>query len=44
MKERMVGEGLDPAGGPPEQFRDVLRRDVPKWIKVVKEANIKTVQ
>ena len=44
MRERMVGEGLDPAGGPPEQFRDVLRRDVPKWIKVVKDANVKTVQ
>jgi tripartite-type tricarboxylate transporter receptor subunit TctC len=44
MQERMAGEGLDPAGGPPEQFRDVLRRDVPKWIKVVKEANIKAIQ
>jgi len=44
MKERMAGEGLEPAGGPPEQFRDVLRRDVPKWIKVVKEANVKTIQ
>ena len=44
MRERMAGEGLDPAGGPPEQFRDVLRRDVPKWIKVVKDANVKTVQ
>jgi len=44
MKERMAGEGLDPAGGPPEQLRDVLRRDVPKWIKVVKEANVKAIQ
>jgi len=40
MRERMAGEGLEPAGGPPEQFRDVLRRDVPKWIRVVKEANV----
>ena len=44
MKERMAGEGLDPAGGPPEQLRDVLRRDVPKWIKVVKEANVRAIQ
>jgi len=44
MQERMAGEGLDPAGGPPEQFRNVLRRDVPKWIKVVKEANVKAIQ
>ena len=42
--ERLAGEGLDPAGGPPEQFRDVLRRDIPKWIKVVKAANIATIQ
>ena len=44
MQERMAGEGIDPAGGPPEQFRDVLKRDVPKWQKVVKDANIKAIQ
>ncbi len=44
MQERMAGEGLDPAGGPPEQFRDVLRRDIPKWIKVVKAANVQAIQ
>jgi len=43
-QERMAGEGLDAAGGPPEQLRDVLRRDVPKWAKVVKEANVKAIQ
>ena len=44
LKERMAAEGLDPAGGAPSQLGDMLRREVPKWIKVVKEANIKTVQ
>ena len=44
MKERMAGEGLEPAGGPPSQFGDVLKRDVPKWPKVVKDANIKSIQ
>jgi tripartite-type tricarboxylate transporter receptor subunit TctC len=44
MQERMAGEGLDPAGGPPQQFRDVLNRDVPKWRKVVKEAHIQSIQ
>jgi tripartite-type tricarboxylate transporter receptor subunit TctC len=44
MKARMAGEGLDPAAGPPAQLRDVLRRDVPKWAKVVKEAHIKAIQ
>lgn len=40
MKDRMAGEGLEPAGGPPERFRDVLQRDVAKWTKVVKTAGV----
>ena len=44
MKDRMAEEGLDPVGGPPSQFGEVLKRDVPKWTKVVKDANIKTIQ
>ena len=44
MKERMAAEGLEPAGGPPSQFGDILKRDVPKWTKVVKDANIKSIQ
>jgi tripartite-type tricarboxylate transporter receptor subunit TctC len=41
MKSRLEGEGLDPAGGPPEQFLDRIARDVEKWRRVVKEAKIK---
>jgi len=33
-------QGLEPAGGPPEEFANRLREDVPKWKKVVKEARI----
>ncbi|MDB5808870.1 MAG: hypothetical protein JWN94_992 [Betaproteobacteria bacterium] len=44
MKERMAGEGLEPVGGPPSVFGDVLKRDVPKWKKVVQDAKVKTVQ
>ena len=44
MQERMAGEGLEPAGGPPQRFQEVLKRDVPKWQKVVKEANVKSIQ
>ena len=40
MKERMAGEGVKPVGGPPERFREALRRDVPKWQKVVKDGKI----
>jgi len=40
----MEGEGLEPAGGPPEQLRDMLNREIPKWQRVVKEANVKSIQ
>ena len=32
------------AGGPPEQLRDMLNREIPKWQRVVKEANVKSIQ
>lgn len=38
----LVGEGMEPAGGPPEEFRDRIRSDVDKWKRVVKEAHIPT--
>ena len=41
VKERMAGDGLEPVGGSPERFREVLRRDIAKWQKVVKIAGIK---
>ena len=43
MQDRMASEGLEPAGGTPEQFRAVIKRDVEKWKRVVKQAKI-TVQ
>ena len=33
-------EGLEAAGGPPEEFRDRIRNDLEKWRRVVKEGNI----
>jgi tripartite-type tricarboxylate transporter receptor subunit TctC len=40
MKKWLEREGLEPAGGPPEEFLDRIRSDVAKWKKVVKEAKI----
>ncbi|MDP3715650.1 MAG: tripartite tricarboxylate transporter substrate binding protein, partial [Burkholderiales bacterium] len=42
MQKRLAGDGVEPAGGPPEQFQKAIARDVEKWKKVVKAANIKT--
>jgi tripartite-type tricarboxylate transporter receptor subunit TctC len=41
MKVRSKAEGLDSAGGPPEEFGETIRRDVEKWRRVIKDAKIK---
>ena len=40
MKRQMQGEGLETAGGPPVELQNIIRRDVEKWRRVVKEAKI----
>jgi len=40
MKKWLEREGLELAGGPPEEFFDRIRSDTAKWKKVVKEAKI----
>ena len=40
MMKQMRSEGLEPAGGPPEQFFNVLKPTVERWRRVVKEAKI----
>lgn len=40
MKDRLAGDGIEPAGGPPGQFLDAIRHDVEKWKKVLKDAKI----
>ena len=39
--EQMSRQGLDAAGSSPEAFEAHLKREVPKWARVVKEAGIK---
>jgi tripartite-type tricarboxylate transporter receptor subunit TctC len=41
VKERLAGDGMEPVGGAPERYREVLRSDVAKWQKVVRTAGIK---
>ncbi len=40
MSKQMRGEGLEPAGGPPEQFHNVLKPTIERWRRVVKDAKI----
>jgi len=41
VKERLVGNGMEPVGGTPERPRVVLERDAAKWRRVVETAGIK---
>ena len=41
MRERLASEGGRPVGNTPEQFQEIIKADVAKWAKVVKEAGIK---
>jgi tripartite-type tricarboxylate transporter receptor subunit TctC len=41
VREKLLNDGVEPAGGTPERFREVLDRDIAKWQKVVKTAGIK---
>jgi len=40
IRKFLLTQGLEPAGGPPEEFRDRIKSDVAKWKRVVKEAHI----
>jgi len=37
----LASDGVTPAGGSPDQFREVIRNDIARWSDVVKKANIK---
>jgi tripartite-type tricarboxylate transporter receptor subunit TctC len=41
MREKILAEGFTPAHSSPEEFRQRLAIEVPRWIKVAKTANIK---
>ena len=41
VRERFIGEGVEPIGGPPELFATFLRDEIDKYAKVVKAAGIK---
>lgn len=38
LRQKLGNEGADPAGGTPEQFAALIKDDIPRWGKVVKES------
>jgi tripartite-type tricarboxylate transporter receptor subunit TctC len=41
MQERLAQLGLDAAVNSPDEFAAVIKADIAKWAKVIKDANIK---
>ena len=40
-KEQLQADGVSPAGGTPEQFRETIAKEIVVWKKVAKDANVK---
>ena len=40
VREKLAGIGCEPYKTSPEFFEDMIKTDMPKWAKVVKEANV----
>ena len=40
-REKMQTAGVEPLSGAPEQFAAMIRAEIPRWRKVVTDANIK---
>ena len=41
VKEKLIGQGMDPFYSTPEQFAEILKKDVAAYAKIIKTANIK---
>jgi tripartite-type tricarboxylate transporter receptor subunit TctC len=41
LKQRMLSQGLEPVGNTPEQFAQLIKRELPKWAKVVQASGAK---
>ena len=41
VRSRIAALGAQPAGGPPRQLASLIRDEIPKWTRVIKEAGIR---
>jgi tripartite-type tricarboxylate transporter receptor subunit TctC len=44
IADKLKGDGAEPVGGTPEQFRQLIAAEVPRWRKIVQDAGIKSEQ
>ena len=41
LADKLKDDGAEPVGSTPEQFRQLIAAEVPRWKKVVQDAGIK---
>lgn len=41
VRDRLIGQGAEPLGGPPDEARKYLANEIAKWGKVIRDAGIK---
>ena len=41
MRKQLAADGLEPAGGSPAQFAEILRNEISRWNEVIRQAGIK---
>ncbi|HET8550660.1 MAG TPA: tripartite tricarboxylate transporter substrate binding protein [Bryobacteraceae bacterium] len=41
VRDKLIGMGLDPRGGTPEEFAQFIKKEVAKWSDVAKRANVR---
>jgi tripartite-type tricarboxylate transporter receptor subunit TctC len=41
MKEKLVSQGAEPAGGTPEDYAAAIRADTATWARVIREAGLR---
>ena len=41
VRERLLQLGLDPMSGSPDQLGALVRSEIPKWARIIKDAGIK---
>ena len=41
VRERLSTLGAEIIGGTPKEFADHIRREIPKWAKVIKDAGVR---
>jgi tripartite-type tricarboxylate transporter receptor subunit TctC len=44
VSERLIGLGLDPTGGTPEEFREIVKADLQRWGKIIRDSGIEKSQ